>query len=293
MMVRRPSKRASAESWHRDEAVSCLAHDQVFGGWINFDPYPQALSAVPRSHVGVTGHGGFAKLSAAEAAVANAHKRKLQVPAGHLLVFNEKLMHEVCPAAPPTKTHTILRLFTGWRLTTASEPQHGQRALEAWLAQQAVCRLKSGQGPKMWANMSWSQPKQRAVLEAWSVATFRSQCLHTRTVLKKKAVATKAARGGDSEALAAVGEAGERVSAPLLSLSSSLPLESAAVASPATAAPEQEVRTMVHQQMESLESYGLPLYRAYSAMERQLLYPRRSWTVQIPGQEEVRQLELH
>jgi hypothetical protein len=95
MMVRRPSKRATAESWHRDEAVRCLDDDVVFGGWINFDPHPQILSAVPGSHRGVRGHGGFAKLSAAEAADARGRRQRLVCPPGHLLIFNEKLMHEV------------------------------------------------------------------------------------------------------------------------------------------------------------------------------------------------------
>ena len=47
MLVRRPSKRATAESWHRDEAVGCLDDDVVFGGWINFDPHPQVLLSRP------------------------------------------------------------------------------------------------------------------------------------------------------------------------------------------------------------------------------------------------------
>ncbi len=42
-------------------------------------PDPQVLSAVPRSHVGVSGHRGFAKLGAAEAAVASTQREKLQV----------------------------------------------------------------------------------------------------------------------------------------------------------------------------------------------------------------------
>ena len=101
---------------------------------------------------------------------------ELAVPPGHMLIFNEKLMHEVCPDKPATPSHTILRLFTGWRLTTASTPQLGTVELEAALAQQAVCRLKSGQTPKLYANMSWSQPGQRRAIEAWSVATFEPRC---------------------------------------------------------------------------------------------------------------------
>lgn len=221
---------------------------------------------MPRSHVGVRGHSGFARLSAAEAAAASERRQRLEVPPGHLLVFNEKLMHEVCPAAPATPSHTILRLFTGWRLTTSDAPQHGAAALEAALTRQAVMVLKSGQTPKMYANMSWSQPKQRAVLEAWSLTTFLPRCHTRRAVLKKS--------GGGPDAAAAAAPAASS--------------EAAA----------QEVRTMVEQQMRSLQEYDLALYPAYSPEERRMHYPGRSWTMAVgsaehPGERrEVVQLDL-
>ena len=53
-----------------------------------------------------------------------------------------------------------------------------------------------------------------------------------------------------------------------------------------------ETREVVHQQMASLTDYGLPLYKPYSAMERQLLYPSRAWTVTLPGGKGERRLLL-
>ena len=116
---------------------------------------------MPRSHVGVVGHRGFvkprkenppvlgpayqscspalgpmrslpgrfAKLTKEEAAAAAAQRQKLLVPPGHMLIFNEKLMHEVVGHAPPTPTHTILcvrvraRLRLGLGLGPGSEAQ--------------------------------------------------------------------------------------------------------------------------------------------------------------------------
>ena len=43
-------------------------------------------------------------------------------------------------------------------------------------------RIKSGQMPKMYANMSWGQPTQRQTLSAWSVDTFVAPCLEDRAV---------------------------------------------------------------------------------------------------------------
>ena len=278
MMIRRPSKRASAESWHRDEAISCLEDDVVYGGWINFDPHPQVLSAVPNSHAGVTGHGGFAKLSAADAADAAAHRQKLSVPAGHMLIFNEKLVHEVCPAKPATPSHTILRLFTGWRLTTAVSPQLGAAELEGALDQQAVCRLKSGQTPKMYANMSWSQPGQRKALEAWSVATFEPLCRTRRAVQTKRPPKSAAAGAAAAGAAAAGAAAAGAVDA------------NAAVTTPA--AEPQEVRDMVQQQMCSLQAYGFPLYPSYTESERSMHYPNRTWKLTLPGEGELREHTL-
>ena len=108
---------------------TCLLHPEVHESIHTLLPTrscPHAPIPLAPPQVGVTGHGGFAKLSAADAAHAVAHRQKLAVPPGHMLIFNEKLMHEVCPAAPATPSHTILRLFTGWRLTTAKTPQLGQ-----------------------------------------------------------------------------------------------------------------------------------------------------------------------
>ena len=282
MMIRRPSKRATAESWHRDEAIDCQDDDVVFGGWINFDETPQVLSAVPASHVGVIGHGGFAKLTAADADAATSRRQHLAVPPGHLLVFNEKLMHEVHPAPPATPQHTILRVFTGWRLTTATTPQLGAEALEAVLADQAVVRLKSGQTPKMYANMSWSQPGQRQQLEAWSRATFKPQCRQQRTVKASAKSKATAAPPSNAMALATPAATASSRAAP--------PSAAAPAVQPHNACepPVQqvaEVRDMVEQQMRSLKAYGLPLYPLYSANERRMHYPHRAWTVTVNDEE--------
>lgn len=181
MLFRRPSKSPSAESWHRDEALGCATGDEVFGGWVNLDDRDQHLSAVPRTHHNQTGNAGFKKVATDEAEWCNANKQLVAVPPGHLLVFNEKLLHEVRGGY---KTYDVVRLFFGWRLTRSEEALGGSGLLQRSLEQQSVMRLKSGQIPKMYANMSWSQPGQRAALEEWSGATLRPECLTRRAVIR-------------------------------------------------------------------------------------------------------------
>ncbi len=157
----------------------------------------------------------------------------------------------------------------------------------------------------MWANMSWSQPAQRRALEAWSVASFRAQCLYTRTVQRKASAKASAKAGGQAgkgananAEVMTLPESEMQPSPPpappppsvLPSVLPSLPLPPPL---PLPSPVNQEKRTMVQQQMASLEAYGLPLYPRYSDMERQLLYPRRSWTVVIPGHLAATELVLH
>lgn len=192
LLLRRPSKMATAESWHRDEAVGCAADGrcEVYGGWINMDSVPQSLSCVPRSHLGQSGNSGFApikkfvkgtKTLTKEWAACEHGRKIITVPPGHMLIFNEKLLHEI---VSKKRNNSMYRLFTGWRVTRDTQPLGGLPLLTRTLEQQGVARLKSGQTPPMYGAVSWSQPGQRKALSAWSVATFQPQCLEEKAVKK-------------------------------------------------------------------------------------------------------------
>ena len=63
----------------------------------------------------------------------------------------------------------------------------------------------------------------------------------------------------------------------------------ASAADPSAAAslpPPPETRTMVKQQMESLQSYGLALYPPYLPSEKSMHYPNRTWRVALPDADE-------
>lgn len=124
MLMRLSNKSPSAEQWHRDVAVGTLPHDLIFGGWLNLNDECQILSCIPGTHepntakkMGFSNNGGegFAKLGPQDKELASKLRFHVQVPPGCLLIFDERLIHEVKPGKCKK---TQVRLFFGWRLTT-------------------------------------------------------------------------------------------------------------------------------------------------------------------------------
>lgn len=152
LMVRPAGVAPSAETWHRDEAP--LAHDTdiILGGWINLDDRDQVFSCVPGTHDVVSGHSGFGLIKDKSAiALYNQQRVHVVIPPGHMLIFNEKLIHEVLAKR---QKHACYRLFTSWRLTKSLEPLHDN--LDEMLDKQAAVTIKSGQQPPMWAKLHWT-----------------------------------------------------------------------------------------------------------------------------------------
>ena len=97
VMFRRKGDKPTAESVHRDEAVTAKEGDLIFGGWLNFDKTDQKLLCCPGTHLEVGGQNkGFAKIKdAKEIEKYRELMRSVRVPPGHLLVFYENIVHEV------------------------------------------------------------------------------------------------------------------------------------------------------------------------------------------------------
>lgn len=179
LLIRTPDQKVTEEKWHRDVAVHTLPGDEVYGGWLNLDAPspltpPQKFSCIPRTHRGVIedGKGGFVtQLSSMDKQTIATHEQKgkkggiIEIKPGQLLVFNERLIHEVVGAATETP---MLRLFTGWYVTKQTEPHdsrpddilgvvgNNEARLRARLAAQAVMPIKSGQLPAMIPKIYWT-----------------------------------------------------------------------------------------------------------------------------------------
>jgi hypothetical protein len=151
MMYRQVSQQPVAEAWHRDvaEADEVLDTDEIFGGWINLDQEDQYLSFIPGSHLGVRLAGletGFARIPPDQITTIGAYRQKIRIPAGHLAIFPQYILHEV--VAQKAK-HNMMRLFTGWRLTTSDRPMNYD--LQQRMDTQAIMRIPGGMYPPMYA----------------------------------------------------------------------------------------------------------------------------------------------
>jgi hypothetical protein len=96
--------------------------DMIFGGWLNLGKDDQFFVRKPGSHFGIRNKGeGFAKLdpNSAEYQDYQETKKTFVVPAGHLIIFPQHLIHEVLAEK---SNHEQFRLFFGWRLTKAVTP---------------------------------------------------------------------------------------------------------------------------------------------------------------------------
>lgn len=140
VMVRKSTQVPTAESWHRDEAGKALEEgDTLYGGWIALDD--QIFSAIPGTQLEINPGGGFDKLTEDElTGIMEIHPKKtIEVPAGHMLIFNETIIHEVVGKA---HKHTQARLFTAFYVSKEPEPI---LPIDDIVAEQAVAPLKSGQ----------------------------------------------------------------------------------------------------------------------------------------------------
>lgn len=178
LMIRTPYQKVGKESWHRDESKHAKEGDTIFGGWVNFDDFSHYLSACPGTHLEEEArlkNKGFAKIKDKEKY--ESLKQSIEVPPGHLLIFYERMVHEV----RPTKRQTIHRLFMGWRLTKSEQPLY--KDIVKSLKTMSVIPIKSGQIPQMYSASHWNFHRKK--IEDWS-NRISDKCKETRQVSSGK-----------------------------------------------------------------------------------------------------------
>lgn len=190
VMWRIAGEKPTAESMHRDESQPALDGDVIFGGWINLEDVPQNFSCCPHTHQEVGGQNrGFAKISTAEEqARYRPHFRLVNIPPGCMVIFYERLVHEVVSNVVPAG-RTMIRMFLGWRVTDAEEPLFGKNTTAGWINNQGVPKIKSGQDPPVWPSAYSNFPRNFQKLTTWSQRIFVPQCLYTHTVAGSGAAA--------------------------------------------------------------------------------------------------------
>ena len=166
MMLRPAGKSPTKEAWHRDVTPDLAAEDTMYGGWVNFDSSPQFFSCVPGSHNDVKDSAAGFALVTSETQLARCKKEKkvVEIPAGHMIIFYQNLIHEVMAK---TRDHHQYRLFTPFRTTPSTEMLFSCSYDNA-IWSQGVPLIPSGQAPAVWPTANWNYPKQRPGLEAFS-----------------------------------------------------------------------------------------------------------------------------
>lgn len=185
MLFRPKGQAATGESWHRDEALRAKPKDKMFGGWWNFNDANQLFSCIPGSHKDVKGNSGAgfngvtdkAKIKEynefKKVAYAGTAEKGVVIPPGHIIIFYEKIVHEVVSAKAREDQY---RLFLGWRLTKERDMLC---PVEDRFATQAVMPLKSGQIPPMYAKLHWTNWRPKIVEFSKDV---KPECYESRRV---------------------------------------------------------------------------------------------------------------
>ena len=180
-----------------------LDNDEIFGGWLNLDSYSQFFSCVPGSHIPV-------KLKNIPAGFDTLQKRlkdcgitenskqkeymkqvksystKIEVPPGHLVIFPQYILHEVLNVKA---AYDMMRLFVGWRITTAIEPLVKIEKANEF----GVIPLPGGMLPAMYSKqhiMAFREKEFNIVsglkysLESWSCETFKDENVSVKNKYK-------------------------------------------------------------------------------------------------------------
>ena len=183
IMFRRKGKTPQKEQIHRDLSAAAKKDDVIYGGWLNLDLVDQHFHTVPASH-DVPNGSGFAIISdPMEKLMYQSRIVRIVVPSGHMLVFNQKLVHEI--VATPAK-HDMRRVFCAWRITDCDEPLFGESMTSKWINEQGVPLLKSGQTPRMWPKTYANFSANWGPMEKWSKETFIDELVHDYVVKSSK-----------------------------------------------------------------------------------------------------------
>lgn len=177
-LVRFPTQKVNEKGkWHQDDAANSVEHtDTIFGGWVNLNTdVTQYFKAIPKTHK--KDHPIFESLeqkNGGKRGYANFTSEKdqkflkkyweshvqnlIEIPPGHILIFEETLIHTVFPNPPIDKP--ILRLHTSFNISSNNVPLHDRpiqakhrknRKLRELFQDQELVPVRSGQNTPIYS----------------------------------------------------------------------------------------------------------------------------------------------
>jgi len=142
VLFRLDSQSPGNEKPHRD--ISQLQTDgDVFGGWTNLTQHSQYFRCAPATHTDPIVGTGFAKLPDADVAHYTELMQTVEIKAGHTLLFNQKVVHEILSKK---SKHTQVRLFNCiYTSSSDADVLHGKAYLDDVFKEQSTPKLPSNQ----------------------------------------------------------------------------------------------------------------------------------------------------
>lgn len=157
MLLRKAGDSPSREKWHRDITPQLEKNDIVYGGWLNLDDKSNFFSCIPGSHQKENDTSGFVKIKKEDYIKLNSKKEKIEILPGHIILFNQNIIHEI--TATKLK-YDSYRIFHGFRITDSIFPIFNYNKV---IENQGVPLLPSGQEPPMYAKLHWTNHIQKLV----------------------------------------------------------------------------------------------------------------------------------
>jgi len=149
----------SKEKPHRD--ISPLETDgDVFGGWTNLNQYSQYFRCAPATHTDPNTGAGFAKLPDADVAHYKELMQTVEIKAGHALMFNPKLVHEILSNFGKSENTQVCLFNRFYTSSSDAEVLHGKEYLDGVFKEQSVPKLPSGQECRSFPTCFSNYPKQ-------------------------------------------------------------------------------------------------------------------------------------
>lgn len=298
MLIRRPGAVFKGEDWHQDTSpfTSQKRPDIIFGGWVGYNPesYSERFTYSSGSHSfgdrpysGVkTGFKTLKDLQKADVkeykTITETRKTTQTVKPGHWCVFPQNIVHMVNPSSE--QDFNILRQFFGFRVTFGVPGKvkslHHNVELQKTPAidfKQDVAIARQGPFPQPSGEISRMYPRQLAstglykILIPWSVKTFKPVCLETKRIQKRtgtipKEVKEKLPKKSGKDALDVKSPEYKEAKA-----AADLMAEKRAIENKLP--PAGSEYRVVQVWMKPLQDLGLPMYKAYSKQELDILRP--------------------
>jgi len=207
---RPPGAKPAGESPHRDLSPNSPVNNvNIYGGWVPLneqEAQKQYFSCVPGSHNVVSNaSGGFTPLTKDEVAAFKPRMERICIPLGYMLIFDQRLVHEVVADA---RDFAIRRVFTAFELAKPDVPPMLQRLgwspekiTDMWDTQGPFL-IKSNQEcrtyPKLWA-VNWRDKLDhysRKIVRKWTRDPMTGRVRH---VFPAPPIASRHARITDEE----------------------------------------------------------------------------------------------